>query len=79
MAAGEADDTEGESVLIGDDEPMNLLTEGNQRVTSKQTESHKRKKTRSPSQKITKTNQSSKVKAGARKSPINLNMEKKLS
>ena len=79
IATGEADDTEGESVLIGDDEPMNLLTEGNVRITQKQTESQKRKKTRSPSQKFSKTNQSSKVKAGSRKSPINLNMEKKLS
>ena len=28
MANGDAEDTEGESVLIGDDEPMNLLTDG---------------------------------------------------
>ena len=35
MATGDAEDTEGESVLIGDDEPANLLTEGHIRVTQK--------------------------------------------
>ena len=45
--AGDGEDTEGESVLIGDDEPTNLLTEGNFTASSKPNQ--KRKKTRSPS------------------------------
>jgi hypothetical protein len=35
MAVGEGEDTEGESVLIGDDEPTNLLTEGNFKASQK--------------------------------------------
>lgn len=49
MATNPDEDTEGESVLIGDDEtPTNLLAEGHFRAGSKKNAEIKRKKTKSP-------------------------------